>query len=309
MRSPPPRSRRASGNGGIARAALAEVGFEPARALIPISGGLGEELHDEIRDDRGELGRELARRRRHPREVAVQEIHGVRRRERRGAGQHLVERDAERVEVAAPIERPVHPPGLLRRDIGERPLQRFGARELLGLLREPRGDAEAEEPDTPRPGVDQQVLRPDVLVDDVAPVDRLERLRRRRGDPERGPEPEPARQEQLPQRAAARVRHDEQQPVAVLLQVDGLDDALEIELREDGVIVAQPGDLLRGRAIAGDRAGEDALAVLATVAPVEHRVLSALELLDERITADADLGSRRCGHRRQVTAPGGGTAA
>ena len=47
-----------------------------------------------------------------PRDVAVHPFHRIGRREGEAAGQHLVQRDAQGVEVAAGIDRPVHAPGL-----------------------------------------------------------------------------------------------------------------------------------------------------------------------------------------------------
>ena len=47
-------------------------------------------------------------------------LHRLGRGERQSAGEHLVERDAHRVEVAAGIDRAVHPPGLFGGHVGQR---------------------------------------------------------------------------------------------------------------------------------------------------------------------------------------------
>ena len=94
--------------------------------------------------------------------MAVDPFDRIGRAERQEAGQHLIEGDAERIEVAARGDRAVHAPGLFRRHIGKRAgydLRRLGR---LTLARQTRGDAE--------PG--------DVLVDEAAPA----RLAQRRGD-------------------------------------------------------------------------------------------------------------------------------
>ena len=64
----------------------------------------------------------------------------------RTPGEHLIERDAERIEVAARIDRAVHPSGLFGRHIGQRAGDDLGRLGRLSLARKPRGDAEAGEP-------------------------------------------------------------------------------------------------------------------------------------------------------------------
>jgi hypothetical protein len=51
----------------------------------------------------------------------MDEICPVVRREWRSAHQHFVQHHAERIEVRAQIKRPVHPAGLLGRDVGQGP--------------------------------------------------------------------------------------------------------------------------------------------------------------------------------------------
>ncbi len=80
-------------------------------------------------------------------DVAVHPLHRIGGREGQRAGQHLVERDAERIEVAAGIDRAVHAPGLLGRHVGERAGDDLGRLGRLPLARQARGDAEAGEPD------------------------------------------------------------------------------------------------------------------------------------------------------------------
>ena len=84
--------------------------------------------------------------------------------------EHLVEGDAAGIEIAAGIDRAVHPAGLFRRHVGERPGDHLGRRGGLALARQTRRDAEAREPDAAGCRVDQDIGRLDVLVDEALPV-------------------------------------------------------------------------------------------------------------------------------------------
>ena len=95
----------------------------------------------------GNLLQPLGGRHRLSGDVAVDPLHGIGRGERQCAREHLVEHDAERVEVAAGVDRAVHPPGLFGRHISERAGDGLGRRGRLPLARQTRGDAEAGEPD------------------------------------------------------------------------------------------------------------------------------------------------------------------
>ena len=86
------------------------------------------------------------------------------------AGEHPIERDAERIEVAAEVDRAIHSPGLFGRHIGERAGDNLGRLGRLTLARQTRGDAEPGEPRPSVGAVDQDVGRLDVLVDEAALV-------------------------------------------------------------------------------------------------------------------------------------------
>ena len=88
--------------------------------LVTLLGGLGEQLHDEPGNLRRDALQPLMRRHRRSGDVAMDPFHRVIRAERQRARQHLIEGDAEGIEVAAGIDRAVHPPGLFRRHIGQR---------------------------------------------------------------------------------------------------------------------------------------------------------------------------------------------
>ena len=113
--------------------------------------------------------------------MAVDPFHRIGGAERQTAGEHLIERDAERIEVAARVDRAVHPPGLFGRHIGERAGDDLGRLGRLTLARQTRGDAEPGEPRPSVGAVHQDIGRLDVLVDEAA----LVRLAERRGDADR----------------------------------------------------------------------------------------------------------------------------
>ena len=76
------------------------------------------------------------------RDMAMDPFHRIGRAERQCAGEHLIERDAERIEVAAGIDRAVHPSGLFGGHVGERAGDGLGRLGRLALARQTRGDAE-----------------------------------------------------------------------------------------------------------------------------------------------------------------------
>ena len=98
--------------------------LEPVRALLrhaPQHDGL------ELCVD-GEVGAELPRGHWRLVQVLQDDVHGAHRRERHLAGEHLVEQDAQRIEVAALIGALVA--GLLRRDVVRRPHEGAGIGDL-----------------------------------------------------------------------------------------------------------------------------------------------------------------------------------
>jgi hypothetical protein len=66
--------------------------------------------------------------------------------QREHAGEHFVQSNAQRVEVAAGIDRPIHAPGLFRGHVGECAGNNFGRRGCLALTWHFGRDAKAGEP-------------------------------------------------------------------------------------------------------------------------------------------------------------------
>ena len=86
------------------------------------------------------------------------------------ARQHLVERDAQRVEVAPSIDRAVHSAGLFGRHVGERAGDGLWRLWRLPLARQARRDPEPHEPDLACCGIDQRIGRLHILVNQPSSV-------------------------------------------------------------------------------------------------------------------------------------------
>ena len=93
---------------------------------------------------------------------------------REHARKHLVQGDAQRVEIAAGIDRAIHAPGLFRGHVGEGAGNDFRRRGRLALARQSGRDAKAGEPHVAGV-VHEHVLGLDVLMDQTALVDVAER--------------------------------------------------------------------------------------------------------------------------------------
>ena len=164
------------------REAAAQIGLDAGGGLVAFLHGLREQLHHDGRDGVGDRCKPLMRRHGLTRDMAVDQLHGIGRREGRRAREHFIEGGAQGVEVAAGIDRPVHSPGLFRRHIGERAgdhLRRLGA---LLLARQAGGDSETGEADAVPVLTHQNVGRLDIFMDEPARVHPTARGRERDRD-------------------------------------------------------------------------------------------------------------------------------
>src|SRR5262249_44714480 len=93
--------------------------------------------------------------------------------ERQRTGKHLVERDAQSVEIAAGIDRTIHPPGLLGSHVSESAGEGLRRVRRLTIAQQPRGDAESGQAQLAA-AADQDIDRLDVLVYKSALVDLAE---------------------------------------------------------------------------------------------------------------------------------------
>jgi hypothetical protein len=114
--------------------------------------------------------------RRLARNVAVYPFHGIGGSERQTAREHLVQADAQRVEIAAGINRAIHAAGLFWRHIGEGAGNDLRRRGCLTLVRKLGRNSEAGEPYVSGV-VDEHIRRLDVFVDEALPVDLAECFR------------------------------------------------------------------------------------------------------------------------------------
>ncbi len=113
--------------------------------------------------------------------VAVDPLQRVGGGKRQRAGKHLVQGDAQRVEIAASINRAIHAAGLFRRHIGEgagNDLRRCGH---LALVRQLGRNPEAGEPDVAGV-VDEHIRRLNVLMYKAMAVNLAECCRQADGD-------------------------------------------------------------------------------------------------------------------------------
>ncbi len=172
--------------------------------------------------------------------------------EGRDAGEHLVERRAQRVEVAAVVDL-LLPERLLGGHVVGRPVGVAGARER------PLADAWANEPEVAELGEalrgDQDVARLDVAVDEARGVGVLEGAGDLGGEVDRlllGETPLLA--EDLLERAALDVFHDEVAAAAALADLDRADDVRMGEAPGGARLAIEALDVDR---VLGEALGED----------------------------------------------------
>jgi hypothetical protein len=223
----------------------------------------------------------------------------ARRAERNLAGQRLIQHDAERIEVRLAADGV--PERLLGGDVVGR-AEHAPADRQAGLVAA-AGDPEVGDLGS-RLGVEQDVLRLDVAVDDPVRVGGVQRARdldrERHGLGDRQP-PDPA--DALLQRLALDVLEHDERHAVVLARVQHGDDVGVLELRHRARLAAEALDVLD---LSADRSGQH----LDRHTPLEHGVEGQP---DPRRRARADLalepvapandGLRRGAHRRVLCAP------
>ena len=130
----------------------------------------------------------LARRRGGSGDVAMHPIHRIGRRERQGAGQHLIQRDTKCIEIAAGVDRAIHATGLLRRHVGERAGDEIGRLGRLAFAGQPRCDAKSGQPGSAVGGIHDRVGWLDILVDQAALMESAQRGCQSNGDAKEQPD-------------------------------------------------------------------------------------------------------------------------
>src|ERR1700686_4608702 len=255
------------------RQAPPKIAPQAGSGLVALLGVLGEELHDDGRKRAGDLGA-FARRCRLARNMAMDPLEGIGRSKRESAREHLVQGDAQRVEIAARIDRAVHPAGLLGRYIGERAGNDLRRRGRLALLRQPRRDPESGEPDVAGV-IDEDVRGLDVLVDEAVPVDLAKRRRQSDGNAQ-----EPSQLERLPPAAvedpieelASRVLEYEHRAPFVARECQRPGCPRGIEVGGEQVFVLEPPEALRRRLFCGRSHREERKGIAVLLATVKSEL-------------------------------------
>jgi hypothetical protein len=229
------------------REAPREVVQQAARRLVTILGHLGEELQD----DRGEHLRQL----RHPRagrlrgacDVAMHPFERVLRLEGQAPREHLVERDAQRIEVGAAVDDPVHAPRLLGRQVRQGALDELQGSCGRLLAGEAGGEPEVGELHLAGRRVEEDVLGLQVPVEDAL----LVQLRHGPRDTDRKLQESldgHGRAEDVVERRTAEILQDERRHPLVLHEVERPHDRLEVQRCSNRVLVLQALDVHRAAA-------------------------------------------------------------
>jgi len=166
--------------------AAPEIGLNPGGRLIALLGRLCEQLHHDCRELGGHCRDPLFGRCRLPSNMTVDPLERVSGGKGQRCGEHLVEGNAERVQIAACVDRSIHPACLFRRHVVQRArndLRRVG---ILVLARGTGRVAESREPGIAARSVHQDIRRLDVLVDEAAFMHSSDRRGNSDGDPQKG---------------------------------------------------------------------------------------------------------------------------
>jgi hypothetical protein len=102
--------------------------------------------------------------------MAVYPFHRIGGREGKTPGKHFVKCHAERVEIAARIDRAIHSPCLFRRHVGQRTGDDLGWIRRLPFSRKPRRYSEASELHLTTGDVHKNIGRLDILMDEAVLV-------------------------------------------------------------------------------------------------------------------------------------------
>src|SRR5262249_34237220 len=125
----------------ISEAAL-QIVLNAGRGLITVLSSLGEELHNDCGEGRRKVLSPFGRRQRLSCNVTVHPLHWVRGGKWKRAGEHLVQRDAQRVEIAPVVDRAVHAARLLGSDVSERTADHLRRPAALWLARQSAPDTQ-----------------------------------------------------------------------------------------------------------------------------------------------------------------------
>ena len=173
----------------------------------------------------------------------MHQLEGIVRAEREHAGDQLVERDSERVEICPPIERTIHASRLLGRHVGQGSFQALAPPGPPILQRQVGGRGELDQPNRARAGVTKEVVRSDVLVDDVMSVHGLDRLGHGDGHVEEARQGEGYRADQVVERLLAHVLQNQGDPLVEALHAECPHHPRRVDGAQHGVLVPKARDL------------------------------------------------------------------
>src|SRR6185295_18669470 len=217
------------------------------------------------------------------------------------AGQHLVEHDAQRVDVDAMVDI-LRRLQLLGRHVVGRPDGEVGLGQLRGFGIDPLGQPEVGELDAAG-RVDEHVLGFDVAVDDPFLVGELQRLADVEGDLDRAVGHDPLLAQDVAEADALDELHHEEHEVPFNAVVEEVDDVRVVQAGErSGLPVEAEPEFLLGRERAGQDLEGDVAVAPGFPGPVDDAHAAAgHELLDheavERLARlDRDLFHGGVGH-------------
>ena len=216
--------------------------------------------------------------------------------ERRRAREHLVEDGPQRVQIRARVDRAVHP-GLLRGAVGEGPLQVHRQRGDAGEGAVLGGGVEVDQGET-SVGVDDDVRRGQIPVQDAALVQARDQVRQLERQIQEGPGPERLAPQPLLQVLQTRVRQDQHRPPGlVLVERDRAADPVQVQPDQQRVLAVQPD---RGRTARGRRLQHDGEIIPFAPGPADPVPRAPMNLLDLPVASpqSALFGSQRPAPRR-----------
>jgi hypothetical protein len=188
-----------------------------SRRLVALFGGLGEELHHNRRERLRNASDVFARRHCLPRDMAVDPLHRISGREGQLPRQHFVKGDTECIEIAAGVHRAIHPAGLFRRHVRERPGDHLGRGGRLALARQKRSNAEPRQPRAAVCSIHQDIRRLDVLMNETSLMHAAQRPRQTDRDVQKMRYLQrSAQQQSIERRSAGILEH--QRPAAVIVR-------------------------------------------------------------------------------------------
>src|SRR5580658_750321 len=142
-----------------------KITLQAGCSLVSLLSGFGEQLHDDGRNGARYIWHALGGRNWQSCNMTVHPVHRIRSEEGEIPGQHLVKRNAQRVEVTAGINGAIHSPGLFGRHVGQGSGDELGGPGGLPLARKRRGYSKTREPSMTGRGVDKDIRGFQIFVD------------------------------------------------------------------------------------------------------------------------------------------------